>query len=100
MGINNHIITIYDLKRNFSQILKGLPQFFFYYFLLDHNLKLINPNLNYKIRFVGLTPSEVYVIQCSSLKDPILDFIKSNSHIKGRLINISFYKAFKELFLN
>lgn len=100
LGINNHIITIYDLKRDISQVLKALPQFFFYYFLLNNNLKLINPNLDYEIRCVGLTPSEVFVIQCSLLKDPILDFIKKNSYIKGRLTNISFYKAFKELFLN
>lgn len=99
LGINDYLITIYDLKRDISQVLKAIPQFFFYYFLLNHNLKLIKQNFNYKIRFVGLTPSEVYVIQCPSLKDPILDFVKSNSHIKGRLTSISFYKAFKELFL-
>lgn len=100
LGINNHIITIYDLKRDFSQVLKALPQFFFYYFLLNHNLKIINPNLNYEIRCVGLTPSEVFEIQSSSLKNSILDFIKANSNIKGRLTSISFYKAFDELFLN
>ena len=100
LGINNGIITIYDLKRNISQVLKALPQFFCYYFLLDHSLKLIDSDFNYEIRCVGLTPSEVFEIDCHSIKKPILDFIKINPHIKGRFTGISFNKAFRELFLN
>ncbi|KKM64449.1 hypothetical protein LCGC14_1501260 [marine sediment metagenome] len=99
LGINNHVMTIYDLKRNISQILKGLPQFFCYYFLLDHSIKLINPNLNYEIRFVGLTPLEVYEIDCHSLKTPILNFVETNPYIKGRFDKISLYEAFKDLLL-
>jgi len=100
LGVNNNLITIYDLKRNMSQVLKAIPQLFCYYCLLDHSLNLINPHHNYEIRCVGFTPSEVFKIDCSSLKNPILDFIKRNSHIKGRFTDISFFKAFNELFLN
>lgn len=98
-GIENDIITIYDLKRNLSQVLKGIPQFFCYYYLLDHSLKLIDQKGNYKIRFVGLTPSEVYEIDCNSLENPILKYIKNNPSIKGRFTDISFLEAFKGLIL-
>ncbi|MBD3212941.1 MAG: hypothetical protein GF311_10065 [Candidatus Lokiarchaeota archaeon] len=99
LSIDGHIITILDLKRTKQQVLKSIPQLFCYYILLKDHLESVFPNIDFTIRVVGFTPSNVYEIECHSLKGAILKFLEANPIIKGKFKGKSFVKVFKGLFL-